>query len=192
MRKIDCRLAAGSLCLGLAACGGSSSSPSLPPVDPSGDWQSTMTETDDPCNLNSPAVEVSATRITRSGSNILLQADYEACDPGVATYDPSIMAYRFQYNGSSQFVAADNCTYNESRAVDLVITATLISGSDSLYYTRVSGTSCTYLPQNGCGVSIQVVGQKCQGCYNGCIGTAGSLPRADRGPGGGPMPGRYP
>jgi len=52
-------------------------------------------------------VQQSATRITRQGSNILLQADGEACNPGSAPYDANIEGYRFQYSASTQYVAGD-------------------------------------------------------------------------------------
>ncbi len=194
MSRIVARCAAGALCLGLAACSGSSQQ-STPPVDPSGDWQTTMTETSDACNRNNPSVQQSATRITRSGSSIKLQAEGETCDPGTATWDAGLQAYHFVYQDTTQYLAFDGCTYNEGRSIDLVINESLISGTDDIYYSWVSGTSCTFLPQQSCGIVIRVEGVRCQGCYTGCVASAtaaSSLP-SHRGPAGGgalPLPSR--
>jgi hypothetical protein len=154
------------LVVSLAGCqdsgGGDGGVLTATPVDPSGQWTVTDTETRNTCSPGSP-VDTRDVLLALSSAQVAWQDEGDVCDAS-----PDFPYANNQITGAThQFVGNDGCTYTESFAGTVQFTENNFSGSYRRTYSR-SGVNCTDYP-DGCEVRATTAGARCEGCYGGCL-----------------------
>ena len=132
------------------------------PVDPSGQWTVTATETNSTCGPVTP-VDTHDVLLTLGSNEVTWQDEGEAC---TSARDFPYMNNQIT-DTQDQFVGNDGCAYTRTFAGSLQFTENSFSGSYRTTYSR-SGVNCTDYPDN-CQTRTTTTGVRCQACYGGCF-----------------------
>ncbi|HEX5042345.1 MAG TPA: hypothetical protein VFV75_05540 [Candidatus Polarisedimenticolaceae bacterium] len=133
------------------------------PIDPSGQWTVTDSETRNTCSAAVPA-DTRGVLLTLGSAQIAWQDEGDVCD---ASPDFPYAGNQISGTTQHQFVGNDGCTYTETFTGTIQFTENNFTGSYRRTYTR-SGVNCTdYL--DGCEIRTTTSGARCQGCYGGCL-----------------------
>jgi len=161
--------------LALSGCGSTDlSRPCNPLIDPAGEWSVTSTVTQDDCGvLEDPhnwdrVIDFDLHIELDAGVCVInWQEDEVPCDPG---FDYLWDTVSFSTAPTSEFTGNDGCTYrSEFRWTELFTEDTMASTEATYTISLVSGSGCTDYAQIPCEVHTSLVGDRCSGCYDGCL-----------------------
>ena len=133
------------------------------PVDPTGQWTVTATETSSTCASVAP-VNTHDVLLTLGTAEVAWQDEGEVCS---SSRDFPYVTNQITGTTQDQFLGNDGCTYTRTFAGTLQFTENSFSGSYRTTYTR-SGVNCTDYPDN-CQTRTTTTAARCQGCYGGCF-----------------------
>ena len=149
-------------------CGGAGADALGPtPVDPTGEWSMTWTETSNTCApIGAPATYAVLLGLTANGTRLVWQDEGDLCD---STGDFVWTGSDITLSATDQFIGNDGCLYSEEITTNGHFTSTTFTSALTTAITRLSGTNCTDYIANPCVIHESVTGARCQGCYGGCL-----------------------